>query len=417
MTRVIKKKAAIILTVGIIVILIVFSLNALLSNTEVSPTKNIDSQPGSLPTASPVPTRSPTPTDKPTPTPTATQTPTVAPSSAPTPTSPPTPTPTSTPTTTPSPTPSPTQTPTPTPTPSPSPSPTPTATPVPTPIPTPSPLPTPNPATIIFSDDFQSGNTSAWTNIDSSGVNLGVKNSILECSTDGATAANWGYVYKWLNQTYTSLDWRWYVYFGNLPTTDGNIVGAGGIYNSAIEGNFTSANIVTSLSVVRQNGANYWRLDFVNNTTIYSLNSTSTVLPNTWYLVELNAVEGAGNGEVHLFLNDAETLNATGLTNNLNSGIDHVSVGGGITADQAITWYCASAVASTEHVGPEPSVAPGLFSLNSQAAGAGLILSDLMAGSLLCAAFLATGMLKAKTMQNLTRTGNRQEPKKIRAPP
>ena len=73
---------------------------------------------------------------------------------------------------------------------------------------------------------------------------------MLECSTNSATSANWGYVYKWLDQTYRSFDWRWYVYFGNLPTTDGDIVGAGGIYNSAIEGNFTLANIVTSLSVV-----------------------------------------------------------------------------------------------------------------------------------------------------------------------
>ena len=87
----------------------------------------------------------------------------------------------------------------------------------------------------------------------------------------------------------------------------------------------------------------------MNNNAISSLISTSIVLSNHWYLVELNAVEGAGKGEVHLFLDDVETLNATALTNN-NSGIDHVSVGGGITADQAITWYCASVAASTEHV-------------------------------------------------------------------
>jgi hypothetical protein len=191
---------------------------------------------------------------------------------------------------------------------------------------------------------------------------------MIECSSNFATSNNWGYVYKVLNQTYTSLDWRWYVYFGNLPTTEGNIIGVGGMYNSAAQTNFIPANGVCSLNVVRQNGACYWRLDYLNTTSSYSLNSTSTVLANTWYLVELSAVQGAGNGEVHLFLNDVETLNVTGLTNNMNSGIDQFTVGGGITADQAISWYCASAVASTGHVGPQKLVTSDAFSLTFQVA-------------------------------------------------
>ncbi len=209
----------------------------------------------------------------------------------------------------------------------------------------------------------------AWTNTDYCGVTLGVKNSMLECSANGATNDNWGYVFKWLNQTYTTLDWRWYVYFDNLPTTDGNIVGAGGIYNSAIEDNFTPANGVCSVSVIRQNGACYWNLGYVNSSSVYSLNSTETVLPDTWYLVELNAVQGAQTGEVHFYLNDVEILNATGLTNNNNSGIDHVSIGGGIRADQPVTWYCAGAIASTEHIGPQPPLITNALSLSDQTIG------------------------------------------------
>ena len=197
---------------------------------------------------------------------------------------------------------------------------------------------------------------------------MGVKNSMLECSTNGATADNWGYVYKWLNQSYSSLDWRWYVFFGNLPATDGNIIGAGGIYNSAIEGNFTPANVVLSLNVVVHNGASYWRMDYFNDTGLINQNSTATVQPNTWYLVELKAVQGAGNGEVHFYLNNVETLSATGLTNNNNTGIDHVSVGGGITADRAISWYCASAAASTEYIGPQQPAVVDALSLTPQVA-------------------------------------------------
>jgi hypothetical protein len=109
------------------------------------------------------------------------------------------------------------------------------------------------------------------------------------------------------------------------------------------------------LNVVRINGACHWNLAYVDGNKVLSLNSTETVAPNTWYLVELKGIQGAGTGEVHLYLNDAELLSAQNLTNNHNAGIDHVSVGGGITADQPVAWYCASAVASTEYVGPKES--------------------------------------------------------------
>ena len=85
------------------------------------------------------------------------------------------------------------------------------------------------------------------------------------------------------------------------------------------------------------------------------MTATQTIQAGTWYLVELKAVEGVGNGEAQFYLNNVETLNASGLTNNDNAGIDHVSIGGGITADQAITWYCGGAVAAQTYVGPEPS--------------------------------------------------------------
>jgi hypothetical protein len=155
-------------------------------------------------------------------------------------------------------------------------------------------------------------------------------------------------------------------------------------------------------------------MDYIDSNNVYNLNSTSTVSPNTWYLVELKAAEGAGNGEAHFYLNDLETLNATGLTNT-NNGIDHVSVGGEITADQPVTWYCNSAIAATQYVGPQQPVTTDAFSLTSQVAGklvpsyyvtnaltslffsvgavAGpILISDLMAVSVSCVAFLAISM-------------------------
>jgi hypothetical protein len=361
-----KKKT--LLGIGIIVILIVaIGITAIISNLGLlAVNSGIDPDPTT------------------TPYPMSTTIPTVAPTSSSTTTPKPAPQTTPTPTATPSPTEMPTPTPTATPTPSPTPTPQPTSTPTPTttPIPTPSPMPTPNPKTsVLFSDKFQSGNMNAWTNIDASDVELSVTNSsLLQCSTDTASNGNWGYLYKWLDKNYTSIYWRWYVYFGNLPTTDGNIIGTGGLYNSMIESNYNAANSVCDLSVVRQNGACYWNFGFANNSLSYNLTSTSKVSANTWYLVEINAIQGGGDGEVHFYLDNIETLSATGLTNNANAGIDHVSIGGGITADQPVVWYCGGAVAATQYVGPNLTQKPAGAFVDNSAVNIGL--SSLVLGTL-----------------------------------
>jgi len=181
---------------------------------------------------------------------------------------------------------------------------------------------------------------------------------MLKCQTNYATNERWGYLYKWLDKNYTSLYWRWYVFFNDLPTPDGGFIGAGGIYNSGIEEIFNPADSVCSLSIIRQNGSCYWRLSYADNYTIYNLTTTETVQSGTWYLVELKAIQGNGTGEVRFYLNNQETLNATGLKNDHNAGIDHVSIGGGITADKPVTWYCGGAVAATAYIGPESSSSP-----------------------------------------------------------
>lgn len=231
----------------------------------------------------------------------------------------------------------------------------PTAKPTQTPLPPADAMPSIDSSLVLFGDNFQSGNMSAWTKTDTSGVNLNIKNSMLQCQANTATNQSWGYLYKWLDQNYSSIYWRWYIYFSNLPATEGNIIGAGGIYNSAVENRYDADYSTCSLNVVCQNGAYHWQLGFTNSSKFCNLTDTKQVQAETWYLVELKAIQGAGDGEAHFYLNNVETLNATGLTNNNNAGIDHVSIGGGITADQPITWYCCAAVAAQTYIGPEPS--------------------------------------------------------------
>ncbi|MCW4000691.1 MAG: hypothetical protein NWE93_10665 [Candidatus Bathyarchaeota archaeon] len=342
-------------TAGFIVLLILsVSIAAVLLNPQSSPNSITTPSPTPPPTDTPDASTTPQPTAPPTTHPKATAQPTQKPSATASPTQAPTPAPTV------------------------------------TPIPSPSPYPTPDPASVVFSDSFQSGNLSLWTSTDTSGVALSVENSMLKCETNTNTSGHWGYVYKWLNQTYQALNWRWYLFFGNLPTSDGNIIGAGGMYNSAIEGNFTAANGVCAVNVVRQNGSWHWNLAYVDQNQVYSLNSSLTAQAGTWYLVELKAVRGNGTGEVHFYLNDKETLNATGLVNCNNAGIDHVSVGGGVTANQAVCWYCTSAIASTQYIGPKHEQAP---QAPAAAAAASLLGPALLIGG--ATALKAHGKLKA----------------------
>ncbi len=358
------------LALGIVAILLIaigiVMLNSgiLTTNNNIPPSDSLTPSPDTTPSASPSadPTATPTPTKKP---------------NDPNPTSYPNPSQSPTPTATPTATPEPTATPTPEPTVTPTPEPT------TTPIPTPTPMPTPAPLdSVVFRDNFESGDFSAWTNTSQGGVNLNVKDTMLQCSSISPTNQCWGYLYKWLPENYTSLYWRWYVYFDNLPTTDGTIVGAGGMYNSGIEANFGASNSVCSLNVVTQSGESFWRFSFTNDTTLYNFTSTQTVSNQKWYLVELRAIQGNGDGEVHFYIDNVESYNATGLTNNNNSGINHVSIGGGITSTQPVTWYCAGAVAATQYVGPDPSTSPTA----ATTANAGL---DLFAISTVSTLFLA----------------------------
>ena len=302
---------------------------------------------------------------------------------------PPSPSVTTKPTQTPVPTTNPTANPTTTP--APTTDPTTDPTPVPTPDTTPQPYPTPNPASVVFSDDFESGDTRAWTNIGRNGVNLIVVDGTLECATNDPANAQWGYVYKWLDRPYSSLNWRWYLYFGNLPQEEGSIVGAGGMYNSAVESNFIPANGICALNVIHQNGTSYWNLAYANGDQLYSITSNETVSPNTWYLVELKAVQDAEFGEVRFYLNNIEALTVTNLTNNNNTGINQVSVGGGITADQAVSWFCASAIASTDHIGPRQAS----FTNNTVAAN--------LTAVLFLVTIASATMLKHKTILNAKR--------------
>jgi hypothetical protein len=242
----------------------------------------------------------------------------------------------------------------------------------------------------VFRDNFASGDMSAWTNTDSNGVHLSIENHLLKCQTNSATDQHWGYLYNWLDQNYTSLYWRWYVFFDNLPTTEGNTIGAGGIYNSAVEQDFNPANIVCSLNVVSEGGVNVWKFTYNDNGNLINLTTTETVQADTWYLVELKAIQGNGTGEVHFYLNNAEALNATGLVNNNNSGINHVSIGGGITADQPVTWYCGGAVAATQYIGPDPSPATAAIAVTSTP------LVGLLAVSILSTLFLTTNQVARK---------------------
>jgi hypothetical protein len=314
--------------------------------------------PAATPTPTPVPTASPTPmptatatpTPSPTPKPTATPTPTPAPTASPSPTPSPTPKPTASPTPvptaapTPTPTPiasvAPTPTPTPKPTASPTPSPTvnpPTATPTPKPTASPSPQPTASPTpvptptpTALFKDDFETGSFNAWTGTKSynTGVTTTVQTTTVYNGTyaakvsvaDGAKESGIN-KYKDLGTSYTSIDARVYMQLSALPRT-GSILE---ILGFSSDGCLPNA-LGTRVDIVNSNGTAQWRLIYNNNG--WQTTTVGSISANTWYCIEVKLVLGKGTGETHLYVNGAELVTKTGLTNTgMGSSVRYFSLG------------------------------------------------------------------------------------------
>lgn len=241
-----------------------------------------------------------------------------------------------TPTTTPTATPTPTAVPSPTISPTQSPTPTPTSSPQPTPSPSLTPTPTPTP-TYLFSDNFEGGNLNSWsgTKTIGSGVTIGLQTATtqsnsysLKVGVTDPSQENGAWLFKDLGNSYSVINTRVYVQITAKPAT-GTTLEVIGYSSNAWLPNPVGARV----DVVNNNGVLQWRLNYYNND--WQDSTVGPISLNTWYCLEFRVVIASGTGETHLYINGAEVITRTGLTNNapgnqvryLSMGIDD-EVGG-----------------------------------------------------------------------------------------
>lgn len=201
--------------------------------------------------------------------------------------------------------------------------------------------------TTFFSDDFESGNFSAWSN----GINLnGAGSSATVQSTTkyqgtyaakftlGAVAGAYAVAGHSLSSAYTTLFARTYVQVDALPTND-CIFALFAILDSAWA-------VHTVAMVINRNSGNLrWGLKYATNAnaTNYAYSGTQTISTGTWYCAQMKVIHANGAGEVRMWVNGVEMVTVTGLTNN-NYTSQHPYLGAEHYAGSFAVNYYADAV-------------------------------------------------------------------------
>lgn len=187
--------------------------------------------------------------------------------------------------------------------------------------------------TVLFSDGFESGDFSAWTGVikQSGGTLESVIASPVHHGNYSASLFrddfyNYVYLYKDLSSSYSELYMRFYFRVsGNQAFGWTNQIA---ILGNSIYGDIAYAAVKDDSGTLRfllgcYNGSGF------SEATL----SSESVSFDTWYCVELKCVVDSTAGESRLFIDGAEKLSLTGLTNNGRDNLNRVyltNAGGGL---------------------------------------------------------------------------------------
>jgi hypothetical protein len=217
--------------------------------------------------------------------------------------------------------------------------------------------------TPIFSDDFETGNFNAWTGTKSfnSGVTSSVQTStsfsgayaIRATVADGAGESG-ACVYKDLGANYNAINARVYVEISAKPAVGGVLE----IFGYSGDGWLPNA-VGTRVDLENDNGVVQWRLNYYNNG--WQSAYAGPVNVGAWYYVEARLVIGNGIGETHLYVNGAEVITKTGLTNIApGNSVRYFSLGiDDEVGSNTLNSFFDSVVISNAYIGPnQPSPTP-----------------------------------------------------------
>lgn len=195
--------------------------------------------------------------------------------------------------------------------------------------------------TVIFSDGFESGDFSAWTNTVGSPaiVETPVHHGSYAMSCDAAGDR----VQKSIDATNTCY-WRMYVYFSSLPTSGKEAI-IGFLYKNGV-------GIMQTLAILNDGGTYKWKLHTEVSAGDYDVISTSPV-PTTgvWYSVECKYVRNSANSP-ELWIDGVSRGTLSGTP--VDQAIDYVMVGTYTNQDPITVIYDCVVVADA-YIGPETS--------------------------------------------------------------
>jgi hypothetical protein len=211
-------------------------------------------------------------------------------------------------------------------------------------------------ATTIFSDGFESNNFNAWTGTDyESPSSQSVQSTTVYDGTYAASfvgAAGWHptYAYKTITSA-TTLYTRIYYRTNQLPDSDTN-------WQVILQHTQTGQDFVVGygalVELYNNAGTVVWAIKTKDDDgTIVTTLSSVTPTVNTWCCVELYTFAGTGaNGEVHLFVNDAEIASKTGMNTDVYFAITSVRVGSTVYAGSTATHIIDCVVVADAYIGP-----------------------------------------------------------------
>ncbi len=201
-------------------------------------------------------------------------------------------------------------------------------------------------ATELFSDGFESGNFSTWTNTDILNANIDVVSSLAHHGTYCAAVTNInGGDYAWVYKSFTATNLvyaRLYVRLPSVPV-QGQVYFA--VAMSA--GGYTIFPYFDGTS-------NKWGLFNGHSPAFYDESGTSTLAADTWYCIEFRVTRHATAGIAQLWVDGVQKVDQSGIDTGDND-INAIYFGCYTANAQstARTVYIDCCVIADTYIGPE----------------------------------------------------------------
>jgi len=219
-------------------------------------------------------------------------------------------------------------------------------------------------ATVIFSDNFNSGTFGSWSGSDvSAGCSLFANDSTTYKSApyganftiDGNTWYDYACVYKAIDTgtpDLASVYIRQYVYWTVNPATNNTgyhkiLILKG--YNSS--GEWDNNLFLLKVQNIENNAR--WQIEYRKNGAIVVLNDTTNLTVDTWYNIETYVKIGDSDANVTLFVDSVNTLSDAGF-DNLNDAkyLWQLKIGISENYKDAVTLFVDDVVAADSYIGP-----------------------------------------------------------------